>query len=96
MDVNSFQNLELIPKLLHKMEKMERELKDLQDKKISDFIDLSKKSNIALYLGKSVRTIDRYIENGTFKVGIHYLNQDNGKIHFIDREIVAFKQKGTK
>lgn len=52
---------------------------------------LTTKKAVANSLGKTDRTIDYYIENGTFQEGVHYFINKKGKKEFIPAGIVEYK-----
>lgn len=88
----SYENLELIPLLLDKVEKLEKNIQELNNKE--NDIDLSKPTNVAKYLKISNKTLYNMIEEGRFKKDIHYkrvLNKNSTRIVFIES---AIKNKG--
>lgn len=50
------------------------------------------KSQVARYLGKDLKTIYNYTENGTFKEGIHFIDE-NGKKEYIPEGIIQYKRE---
>ena len=86
--------LSLIPKLLEKIELLEQEIKVIKNSVVPE-LDLTKRADIKKYLDVTDSTISRYIDNGTFKRGIHYTKTINGKkvkISFIESAIKSFKE----
>lgn len=54
------------------------------------------KKDVASFLGKTTKTIDNYIGNGTFTENIHYYYNEKNKVEFIPLGIVSFKRKPKK
>ncbi|MGA1931502.1 helix-turn-helix transcriptional regulator [Arcobacter sp. YIC-464] len=87
-----YENLDLIPLLLTKIEKIEEKIQELNNKEKE--IDLSKPTNVAKYLKISNKTLYNMIEEGRFKKDIHYkrvLNKNSTRIVFIES---AIRDKG--
>lgn len=84
MNLEAFNNLELIPELL----------KTVQDLKILVNIlkpELSTKRGVAMFLGTTERTVNNYIADGKLIEGKHF-NRKNGKILvFIEDAVIEFK-----
>lgn len=93
-NILDFSSLELIPILLEKIESLEKEIKVIKDTVVPE-LDLTKRADIKKYLKITDCTISRYIDNGTFKRGVHYIKTINGKkakITFIESAIKSFKE----
>lgn len=84
MNYKAFENLELIPRLLEKLESIESELEYLTP-------DLTKRSGVAQYLKVSEKTLDNYRNDGRFKENEHYYVK-NGKITFVENAIKDFRK----
>lgn len=85
MQVN-FENLELIPKLLKKMEVLEDRLLQLVP-------PITTKKEVAKYLDKSERTINNYIERGLLKEGYHFYRKNGKILVFVERAIAEFRKE---
>ena len=89
MKVEAFEYLELIPKLLSKIEKMEERMQKLSP-------PISTKKAVAKFMGRSESTVNNYINRGLLKEGYHF-NRKNGKILvFIEDAIVEFRNELSK
>ena len=89
MNVN-FENLELIPMLLAKMEVMEARMAKIAPK-------ISSKKDVARFLKKSERTINNYISCGWLIDGYHFTRENNGKMLVFDESaILEFRDKLNK
>jgi len=89
----AYENLELIPQLLHKINNLEFQLKQLTNKKES--LNLTKVSQVATYLNINKLTVYNMIKDGRFKENIHYKKQIlNNKIKytFIENAIKQYKE----
>lgn len=90
--------LKYIPKLLEKIEALEKEIASIKDAVVPE-LDLTKRADVKKYLDISDSTIIRYIDNGIFKRGIHYTKTINGKkvkITFIESAIKEYKKNKNK
>ena len=84
MNVESFNNLDLIPELL----------KTVKDLKILVNIlkpELSSKRGVAMSLGVTERTINNYISDGRLINGYHFNRKDDKILVFIEDTIIEFK-----
>ncbi|MCG3651940.1 hypothetical protein L5F32_06610 [Aliarcobacter butzleri] len=99
MSAVDFSSLDLIPKMLKKIENMESQILDLKQQ-LKPKYDLTKRAYVKAYLNISDSTIDRYIREGIFKQGYHYhreLKNNTSKIVFVSRAIEEFKEiKGKR
>jgi hypothetical protein len=86
MNVESFNNLELIPKLLAKIEQMEERQKRLMP-------PITTKKEVAKFLGKSERTINNYIERGLLRDGYHFHRKNVRILVFIEDAISEFRRE---
>jgi len=57
---------------------------------------LTTKKEVARFFNKSDRTIDNWIDNGTFKEGIEYLRNSKGKLEFIPSGILNHRRNMGK
>ena len=88
LDLGVFENLELIPKLLEKIENLE--------KKIQLFApDLTKRKGVLQFLDISDKTLSNMMNDGRFKEGIHY-KRNNAKISYIESAIIDFKSSNDR
>jgi hypothetical protein len=86
MNIESFNNLELIPKLLAKIEQMEERQKRLMP-------PITTKKEVAKFLGKSERTINNYIERGLLRDGYHFHRKNVRILVFIEDAISEFRRE---
>lgn len=84
MDIRAFENLELIPMLLKKIETMEERLKKFTP-------PLTTKKEVAKFLDVTPRTINNYISNGYLKENYHFLRKSDKIIVFIEEAILEFR-----
>lgn len=88
-----YENLDLIPQLLNKVEDMQIQLSKLTNKEKK--IDLTKLINVSQYLNVSKTTIGNYIKDGRFKENVHYkkyLSKKMVKYIFVESAIIKFKE----
>lgn len=88
-------NLELIPKLLQKIEELENNFNSFID---SNKRDLTKIKNVCLFLNVSKPTIYNMINDGRFKKNVHYKKQilnNSVKIVFVESAILKYKKELT-
>ena len=83
MNLQSFENLELIPTLLTKIEDLEKRL-------LMFTPELTTKKNVIAFLNISNTTYYEYFKDGRFKEGYHFYRK-NGKIHFVENAILELK-----
>ncbi|PNV82011.1 MAG: hypothetical protein C0627_12105 [Sulfurimonas sp.] len=84
MDLRAFENLELIPKLLNKIEAMEERLKKFTP-------SLTTKKEVAKFLNKSESTINRYMGIGLLIEGKHFYRKNGKILVFIEESIIEFR-----
>lgn len=89
MNVEAFENLELIPLLLNKIEIMEARMKKLMP-------PITNKEEVAKFLGKSKSTINRYMQEGLLVEGIHFHRKNGTILVFIEDAITDFRDKLNK
>ena len=97
MSAVDFSSLDLIPKMLEKMEEMQSELTELRQQLKPKF-DLTKRAGVKAFLDISDGTLNNMMKDGRFKENIHYTKQIKGKkimISFVENGILAYK-KGLK
>jgi hypothetical protein len=88
-----YEHLELIPQLLHKLNNLEFQLKQLTNKKES--LKLTKVSEVAAYLNINKLTVYNMVKDGRLKENIHYKKEIlNNKIKytFIENAIKQYKE----
>jgi len=81
MDFKAFENLELIPKILDRIEKLEKLVAR----------PIKTKRDAAEFLNVSTRTINSYMSSGKLKDGYHFKRKSDRIIEFIDSAIREFK-----
>ncbi len=86
MDLKAFENLELIPLLLEKIELMEDRLKKFTP-------PLTTKKEVAHFLNVTPRTLNNYISNGYLQEGYHFKRKNDRILVFIEDAIVEFRNK---
>ena len=79
----SFQNLELIPILLQKLEDMEKRQEAFMPK-------LDNKKAVINHLGISASSYQNYLKDGRLKENVHFYKK-NGKMIFIEDAIIELK-----
>ena len=84
MDFKVFNNLELIPHLLIKIEELNNKIELFSPK-------LNTKKGVMQFLDKSDKTIHNYINDGRFIENIHFYRK-NGKMIFVESAIIDFKK----
>ena len=89
MNIEDFNNLALIPKLLKKMEELEQRLA-----KFTEPIDT--RAKVAEYLGLCKQSITNYIADGTFTEGKHYYRKNGKILVFMEDAIVGYKRNRNK
>jgi len=89
MNYKAFENLELIPKLLSKIEIMEDRLSKLMP-------PITTKKEVAKFLNKSESTINRYIQNGYLVEGVHFYKKNGKILVFIEDAITEFRNELNK
>ena len=91
-----FSSLELIPKLLEKIESLEKEIYIIKNSVVPKY-DLTKRDGVLKYLDISESTLNKMINRDfRFKEGYHYIREiKNGKsiIKFVSGAIVEFKKE---
>jgi hypothetical protein len=88
-----YEHLELIPQLLHKLNNLEFQLKQLTKQKST--ISLTKVSQVSNYLNVNKLTIYNMIKDGSLKENIHYKKQilnNQLKYTFIENAIIKYKE----
>jgi len=86
MNVEAFENLELIPELLSAVQQM--------SDRIAKFAPpLTTKKEVAKFLGKSERTINNYMANELLVEGYHYFYKNAKIIVFDEDKILEFRDK---
>jgi len=86
MNVKSFENLELIPDLLKQVEEMNERLKKFAP-------PITRKKDVAKFLGVSERTINNYMAQGILVENYHYFYKNAKMIVFDEDKILEFRDK---
>lgn len=86
MDLGAFENLELIPRLLSKIESMEERLKKLAP-------PLTTKKEVARFLNVTPRTISNYIQQGFLKKDKHFYYKNSKMLVFVEEAILEFRNE---
>lgn len=73
-----FSSLELIPKLLEKIESLEKEIYIIKNSVVPEY-DLTKAKGVMTYLKISKTTLERKIKEGELKKGIHFIQDGIGE-----------------
>lgn len=89
MNVEAFENLELIPKLLVQIELMVERMAKLAP-------PLTSKKEVAKFLNKSERTINNYIEQGLLRENHHFYRKNGKILVFIEDAIFEFRDERDK
>ncbi len=88
-----FENLAIIPELMEEIKAMRLEIKELKKTNIRP-IDLTKSSGVKKYLEISQSTLNRMIEDGRLKDGIHYTKEiikNRVNITYVENAIITYK-----
>lgn len=86
MNVEAFENLELIPKLLATIESMDARLKKFAP-------PLTTKQEVSKFLGKSERTVNNYITTGLLREGYHFHRKNVKILVFVEDAIIEFRDE---
>jgi len=86
MNVTAFENLELIPDLLKKIEEMNERMRKFAP-------PITRKKDVAKFLGKSERTINNYMSSGLLVEGYHYFHKNAKIIVFDEDKILEFRDQ---
>ncbi len=89
MNIQAFNNLELIPELLKQVKLMTERMTKLAP-------PLTTKKEVAKFLNKSERTINNYIEQGLIKEGYHFYRKNGKILVFIEDAILEFRDERDK
>lgn len=88
--------LTLIPKLLEKIEALEKEIASIKDAVVPE-LDLTRASGVIKYLNISKSTLDRKIREGELKKGVHFIQNGIGKNRrYIPTAIQEYKKNKNK
>lgn len=88
----SYENLDLIPKLLQELKELKEEISNLSNKNKPN---LTKLQFVAKYLQVSKTTVFNYTKDGRFKENIHYkknIVNKTIKYVFVESAIIKFKE----
>lgn len=94
MNYKAFENLELIPQLLEKIQFLEKKISLLEFNLIKP-LDLTVRRNVKQYLNISESTLINMMKDGRLKEGKHFVKSLKGnkaKIVFIESTIKEFKK----
>jgi len=80
--------------LEQKLEEMQDQLKQLTQFMMLMMPDLRSKKDVMHFLKISHPTMQKYMEEGRIKKGVHYFEDDDGDIEFVPEQIIAFRAKG--
>lgn len=89
MDLKAFENLELIPKLLQKIESMEERMTRLAP-------SITTKKEVARILGVTTRTVNNYIASGELRHGKHFFRKNGKILVFVEEAILEYRNKRCK
>lgn len=93
MNYKAFENLELIPQLLEKLQILENKVNLLESNLIKP-MDLTTRKNVKKYLDISESTLNNMFKDGRLKEGKHFIkhfNNNRSKIVFVESAIKEFK-----
>lgn len=80
--------------LEEKLDDMQQQLKQLTQFMMMMLPDLRSKKDVMHFLKISYPTMQKYMEEGRLKDGVHFIKDENGNIEFIPEQIMAFRAKG--
>lgn len=89
-----FENLELIPLLIEKIDLLSLEVNELK-KSLNKPLDLTKRIGVQKYLGVSKSTMFKYMREGELKEGKHFTKKLVGKcvkITFVESAVINYKE----
>jgi len=89
MNLQAFENLELIPELLKTIKTLEERLQKFTPPLVT-------KKEVAKFLGVTPRTLNNYISNGYLKEGYHFKRKNDKILVFIEDAIIEFRNKRDK
>jgi len=89
MNLQAFENLELIPELLKSIKALEERLQKFTPPLVT-------KKEVAKFLGVTPRTLNNYISNGYLKEGYHFKRKNDKILVFIEDAIIEFRDKRDK
>jgi len=89
MNLQAFENLELIPELLKTIKALEERLQKFTPPLVT-------KKEVAKFLGVTPRTLNNYISNGYLKEGYHFKRKNDKILVFIEDAIIEFRDKRDK
>jgi len=84
MNLESFNNLELIPELLKTVKDLKTLVNILKP-------ELTTKRGVAMFLGVTERTINNYIADGKMIEGYHFNRKNDKILVFIEDTVIEFK-----
>lgn len=88
--------LKYIPKLLEKIEALEKEIASIKDAVVPE-LDLTRASGVIKYLNISKSTLDRKIREGELKKGVHFIQNGIGENRrYIPTAIQEYKKNKNK
>ncbi len=94
MNYKAFENLELIPQLLEKIQILEKKINLLESNLIKP-LDLTTRKNVKKYLEISESTLINMMKDGRLKQGKHFTKEfknNRFKIVFVESAIKEFKK----
>ena len=86
MNVEAFENLELIPDLLAAVQQMSERMAKFAP-------PLTSKKEVAKFLGKTERTVNNYMSQGYLVENYHYIHKNAKMIVFDEDAILEFRDK---
>ena len=98
MNLVDISSINLIPELLHKLDKLSNEIKELKQH-LKPKYNLTKRADVIKYLHISESTLARWLKEGELKEGYHYYREIKGSkpiITFVSGAIEEFKKEKTK
>ncbi len=95
MNLDAFNNLELIPKIFNELQLIQLELSHIKAIYKVSAPNLKTRKGVKEYLNISDGTINNMMQDGRFKQGVHYtkvINKFRAKIIFIESAIIRYKE----
>lgn len=89
MNVEDFNHLQSIPKLITMIEEMSERMMKYAPL-------LTTKKDVARFLNKSERTINNYISQGSLREGYHFYRKNGKILVFIEETIFEFRNDLNK
>ena len=86
----------MLEELMNKIEKIEKDNKTILELLLKEKADLTSYKNVAKFLNRTPKTIQNYIKRGYLIENEHFYRNPMGKVVFIPKSIIAFKNGKTE